>query len=879
MSQMMSQRETGSERFYRRCLALYPTEFRDEYGREMRLAFADRLRAAASMGARGVVWLAALSGILAEAPKEHMNVIMQDLRYAIRTMRANPSFAVMAILILALGIGSNTAIFSLMYSVLLRPLPLPNADRIYAVWAEQPRTNLKRISMSGPDLADIEQQSQSFESVAGLLPLFTFKLTGEGEPRIVECTAISPGFFSTLGIHPLLGREYTPEEYHIDGAQVIVSYDFWQRDLGGDPHVIGRILHLQDSPIKVIGVMPPLPDIYPQTDLWPTLIPDFQFMKWRGNKFLVLYGKLKPGVSPEAARQELTAILRRAPETSRDAQVSLVPLKAELGGPGRPILVTLSSAVALVLLIVCVNVATLVLVRNEARKREVAIRLAMGASRTRLLRQWFTEALVLAMLGGLLGTALANQAMRVLLWLGSDQLPRSQHAGINLWVLGFAFLLTLLTSTVCALSPATGLLRTNLDQTLRSGRGSVGVLRRSKRDALIVAEVALSLLLLVGAGDLMRSFSKLIHADPGFSADHLLTSYLRLEGEPETQRTFPREVNFYHGLLADVSALPGVNSAAVADCIPGLRAPLAALQFPDRANDPTHVPTSFGCWISADYFRATRTALLRGRMFEERDRPDSPPVAIVNDAFARRHWPNENPIGKLVTISETGPGRRVNIQPREREVVGVVANVKQHGLDVAAEPGIYMPFYQDETGHVYVSMTLFVRAENDSISLAASLRARLHASQPDLPVTIQMMDQRLMESVAPRRFTLVLLGCFAAIAVTLAASGIYGVVAYSVNRRTKEIGVRMAVGASRSRVLRMILRETMLPVTAGFVLGGLAAIPGARVVANMLFETGPADPLILASASAMMVGVALLAAIVPAYRAASINPLGALHIE
>lgn len=252
---------------------------------------------------------------------------------------------------------------------------------------------------------------------------------------------------------------------------------------------------------------------------------------------------------------------------------------------------------------------------------------------------------------------------------------------------------------------------------------------------------------------------------------------------------------------------------------------------------------------------------------------------MVNDAFARRYWPNENPIGKLVTISETGPGRRVNIQPREREVVGVVANVKQHGLDAAAEPGIYMPFYQDETGHVYVAMTLFVRAENDPIALAASLRGRLRASQPDLPVTIQMMDQRLMESVAPRRFTLVLLGCFAAIALLLAASGIYGVVAYSVNRRTKEIGVRMAIGATRGRVLGMILSETMMPVTAGFVLGGVAAIPGAKLLANMLYETGPADPLILASASATMAGVALLAAIVPAYRAASTNPVGALHSE
>jgi putative ABC transport system permease protein len=734
--------------------------------------------------------------------------------------------------------------------------------------------------MSGPDLADLRDQNQSFEQVAGLLPNFTWTMTGEGEPQMLRCTAVSPEFFSLLGIHPILGRAYRPEEYHIDGETVIISYNFWWRQFGADPHIIGRVLRLSDSAMTVIGVMPALPDIYPQTDIWAKLIPDFQFMKARGNKFLVVYAKLKPSVSVTQGEQDLTAILHRAPETPADTLVFLVSLRDELTGKVRPILNVLMAAVGFVLLIVCVNVATLLSARNEERRREVAIRRSLGAGLVRLSRQWFTEHLILALFGGVLGMLLAQRGVRLLVWLGSNQLPRAEHVGINLPVLGFALLMSLLTSVIFGISPALALARSDVDPSLRSGRGDIGTVRRPRRNILIVSEVGLSVVLLIEAGLLVRGLWTLLHVDLGFMPDHLLTAYLRLPDDPSDSTTGSlRQRNFYRALLTEVPELRGVAATAVADCMPGLRAATANLIFEDRPRDAKDVPSAAGCWISAGYFRASGTPLLRGRTFNERDIADAPAVVIVNDALARRYWPNQNPIGKRMVVSYLGPGRRSDVQLRVREVVGVVGNVKQHGLDAGTGATVYMPFYQDETGHVFSAMVLLVRCTKSPANVAGNVRAKIRQFEPNIPLTMRLMDDVLLQSLGPRRFTFVVLGVFAATALLLAGIGIYGVVTYSVSRRTREIGIRMALGAARVRVLAMILKEVLVPVSEGLALGTVTAITWCEFAAGTIYVNELPDPLVVIIAIALMLCVAVVATWLPAYRAASVTPLEALRMQ
>jgi putative ABC transport system permease protein len=802
--------------------------------------------------------------------------LFQDLQYTWQAMRRRPGFVIAMVAILALGTGVNTAIFSVVYGIVLRPLPFPSPDHLFFVSSSQPNQSLSRIKTSGPDYDDFRDRNHSFQQIAAVLPYFTETLVGEGEPQVLRCTAASPEFFQTLDVRPLLGRLYRPEEYHQDGVTLLISYNLWQRMFGGDRGVIGRVIRLGDSDQTIIGVLPPLPDIYPQTDAWPTLVPDFDFMKWRGNRFLDVIGRLKPGVSPRQAEDDLTSILRNAKETPAGMRESLLPLKTELVGNAKSILAMLMSAAALVLLIACVNVATLLLARSENRKQEIAVRISLGASRFRILQQLFTENIVIALIGGLVGVYLASNATTLIVAAGSAQLPRSSEVGINLSVLVFTLLIACLTSLLFGFTPSLALLKTDLSSALRAGRSDSGTWSRSRRTLLIVTEVSLSVVLLVGAGLLMRSLTNLMRLDLGFQPDHLVTAHLRLaDGGFAT----PHQLNFYNRIFTELPPKPGVAAVGVADCVPGLRAATASLMIAARPVDPKHLPAVSGCWIGGDYFRATGTPLMAGRSFDQRDNGSAPLVAIVNNAMARRYWPTEDPIGKRINISYTGPGRSSDGQIRWRQIVGVVSDVKQNGLDENPEPALYLPFYQDETGHVYRSMRLFVRADRDSMNLSGTIRTTLKSIEPDLPITVQPMTEVLSQSVGPRHFTLVLLSSFAALATLLAGFGIYGVITYAVARRTKEIGLRMALGASRGRILHMVMKEALVPVIAGSILGGLSAVAGSGLMGNILYRTPPADPIVLLTTVAIMLFVALVAASLPAYRAASTDPLAALHSE
>jgi len=803
-----------------------------------------------------------------------MSGLIQDLRYALRQLRKSPGFATVAILTLALGIGANTAIFSVIQGVLLRPLPFHDPDRLFAVWAESPEDKSIKTGASGPDFEDYKVQSHSFENLAELLPHFTYTLVGQGEPRTVICTGVSYDFFPMLGLQPLLGRLYTPEEYHTDGVQVVISERFWKRQLGGDSHVLGRVLNLGGDDQTVIGVMPTLPDLFPDTDVWAKVIPDFAWMRLRGNKFLTVIGRTKPGITRSQAEQELTAILRRAPGTSSAAAVKLVPLKNEVVGQVRAELNIIAAAVGLVLLIACVNVVGLLLSRAAKRQSEIAVRLGLGASRRRILQQFVVENLLLSLFGGALGVGLAFWGVRLTTSLNFGNLPRGESIHVNASVLGIALLLTLLTSLLLAWGPSAIFSRLDVTSALRTGRAQIGKSSRRGFQLLIASEISLALVLLVSAGLLFRSFWLAEQSDPGFQPAQLLETYLR------TNFYGPEGAPFYKQVLESVSSLPGVKAAAVSDCVPANWTPTANLTFDDRPNDPLKVPATDACWISSEFFRATGTSLFRGRLFSQRDDEAAPAVVIVNRALAQTYWPGQDPIGKRIAVNYVGPGRNRVAAPRFREIVGVVANVKQRGLDISAEPALYMPFLQDATHHVFAGMHLFVRSAADPLSLAASLRARVHAVKPDQPINeISTMDSITLQTLATRRLSLLLMGAFATLALVLSALGLYGAIAYSVSQRTREFGVRIALGGRRQDVLILVMKEGLWQTLTGIIVGAILALAAARAMAGVLFGVTSTDPLTFASVALLLLVTAATACYIPARRATRVDPMVALRYE
>jgi putative ABC transport system permease protein len=804
-----------------------------------------------------------------------------DFRFGLRQFRKAPGFTATAVVILALGIGVNAAIFSLVHHVLIEPLPYPHPERLYAIWEGSEALGKSRVGGSGPDFLDFLEQSRSFSHLAEVIPHFTFTWTGEGEPRLVNCTAASEDFFSLLGIRPYLGRLYEPREYtHLDSDTILVSYRFWKDQLAGDPHVLGRLIHLEGTTQTIVGVLPPLPDLFPDTDVWPTLTvrPSWPFMQWRGNKFLRVMGRVKPGVTPAMAEEDLTGILRRAEGEPADVRVRLVPLEDDLVGSVHVHLEIVMAAVGLVLLIACVNVAALLLARSVKRGAEMALRASLGAGHRRLAQQLMVEGCMLAALAAALGVLAAWAALRL---LGGGvpglQIPRLAGVHLNAAALAATGAVVLAVTLFFSWVPSLAFSGLDLAAALRQGRTAAGRSHRRAFSWLVIAEIACSVVLAVGAGLLLRSFWRVQHVDPGFQPESMLTVYLR------TNYYSPKGRGFWKDALDGVAALPGVRAAALADCTPGKSAAPATLAFDDRVNDPRRASPAQGCWISAGFFRTSGTVLLAGRSFDERDGPDAPPVAIVNAEAARRYWPGRNPIGRKIAVSYTGPGRTSATAARRREVVGVVAAIKQAALDLPTEPAVYMPYLQDETSHDMASMNLFVRQRSqgaDPRTLASSVRARIHAVRPDQPVEdLRTMEDVMAQGLVPRRYSLWLLGAFAALAVLLAALGVYGVAAYTTLQRTPEFGVRMALGATRGSVMSRVFRQGLALTAAGAAAGAGLAAAAARTLSQLLFEVQPLDPLSFAAAVALLALVSLVACLLPAWRAARVDPAHALRSE
>jgi putative ABC transport system permease protein len=766
-----------------------------------------------------------------------MSRLLQDIRYGLRTLRRNSGFTVVAVLTLALGIGATTAIFSVVNGVLLRPLPFRDADRLAMVWLDNVPQGIRQDITSYPTFADWREQNRVFEGMAGFSPQQA-NLTGEAEPERIARAAVTAGFFPLLGVEPARGRGFDVREEEQGSHRVaVLGHGLWQRRFGGDPEVLGRTIQMNGDEFTVVGVMPPGFDFPSASQLWVPLAPSEQLREARGAFWLYTLGRLRPGVTVEAAQREMDGIDARLgeeyPALSRFG-VFVQPVRDYLVGDVRPALLVLLGAVAFLLLIASANVANLLLARSAAREREMAIRAAMGAGQRRLVGQLLTESLVLALAGGALGVVIATWGVQLLKWLSPADLPRMENVGVDATVLGFAFLVSLLTGVAFGLVPALQVSRTPLARPLREGSRGLSGGRRGQRTrkVLIVGELALALVLLIGAGLLLQSFSRLRSVDPGFRAENVLTLRLSLSGSD--YRDPARVVGFWEQLLERVESLPGVASAAGATdvLLPELaNSSTVTIEGRPRSPDEETVEVPIDV-VTPGLFRTLGTPLLHGRDFSGADDRDAAPVAIINEAMARRFWPDADPVGQRFRYGGE------NSQDPWRTVVGVVADARRTSLEQEARPSTFLPVRQNAAS----SLVVVVRTAGDPLALAGAVRREVRAIDPNVPIAqLSTLEGLLSERLAQRRFSALLLGIFSALALLLASVGVYGVIAYTVSQSTREIGIRMALGAHRRNVLRLVLGQVSVLVLLGIGIGLAGALALSRTLAGMLYGTSGAE--------------------------------------
>ena len=797
---------------------------------------------------------------------------MNDLRYAFRQLLKNPGFAVVAILTLALGIGACTAIFSVVNGVLLRPLDYPQPDRIVVI----KETNLPQFpefAVAPPNYLDWVKQTKSYSFLAayGGMPV---NFTGNGEPQRLVGVKATAHYFDVYGVKPVLGRFFVLEEDALGKNHVVVlSHPFWQRVFGGAGNIIGRDIQLNGESYNVIGVAPPNFGQASKVDTWVPMgfKPDETANDARGAHYLSAIGRLRPGVTVAQARAELELIAaqlaRQYPDSDKGWGVGLTPMLDYAVRDVRAVLYTLLGAVGCVLLIACANVANLLLARATARHREISIRTALGASRLRLVRQLLTESVCLALAGGVAGILLARWGLDLLLALAPTTLPRSGDIHLDAIVLIFALSLSVLTGVVFGLAPALLAAHTDVSEGLKQGsRGSTDA-RGRLRGALVIIEVAFALVLLGGAGLLARSFMQLTHVDPGFVTENATVLRLAL---PEKKYEKPEQQNaFAEALLARLRALPGVQAVGLTHALPLIGDWVLGFKIEGRPEVlPSDMPNTNYYSVSPDFFRAMGIRLMRGRLFTPQDDAHAPRVAVINETLARQFFPNENPIGKRILVTN-GPDAW-------RQIVGIVADTTQYGVDKPTTSQTYEPFAQAP----FDSLNIVLRTTGSSTALAGALRPAVYAVDKDQPVgTIRPLEEILGDTIAKQRFAMLLLIVFALVALVIAAVGIYGVMAYSVVQRTGEFGIRMALGAQRGDVLRLVLSHAGKLVGVGLLLGLGATLATSRVIGSMLFRTNAHDPLTFVLTTLMLGGVALAACLLPARRATRVNPIEALRNE
>jgi putative ABC transport system permease protein len=815
-----------------------------------------------------------------------MRGFLQDVRYALRQLRKNAGFTAVAVITLALGIGANTAIFSVVDGVLLRPLPFHNPERLVRVWHVPPPQSfpgLTTFSVSAANYLDWESQNHVFEQMA-IYTGRSFTLTGGQTPEEVIACPVSSEFFATLGIQPLLGRTLLPEENQLGRSNVVVlSYPFWQQYFGARPGIVGRTVVMDGRNFLVAGVMPPnfrYPDF---AQMWTPMAWTDQQRRVRGEHHYGVIARLKPGVDLKSAQAEMNTISSRLaqlyPADDKGWGAIVIPLHDDMVRDVRPALLVLLGAVTCVLLIACGNVANLILTKGFSREKEIAIRTALGASSARVLRQILTESVLLSVAGGALGLVYARFGMRLIVKFLADKLPQSSDIRLDSEVLGFTLAISLLTGVLAGILPALRLARRNISQKLKQGLGRTDADSggHGTRNALVIAEVSLSLILLVGAGLLIRSFQRLHQVNPGFQAHGVLTANVKIG---QTKFSGPADqVRFFEQVLTRVRAMPAVVAAGVSDDIPlnynGSVQPIAIEGRPVVAmSDQPEVDVRV---ISPGYMSALRIPVLRGRDFNDTDVSGRTGAVLISKSMAREFWPGEDAIGKRLTMTFF-PGI-------VREVVGVVGDVKVDGLDqTRPATTLYMPLGQISApangGWSSFPMTIVVRTATNPASLGSAVANAVHQVDSAVPVgDILTMDDVVAVSLTQPRFDTLLLGSFAVLALVLAAVGIYSVLSYSVRRRSNEIGIRMALGAGLNDVLQMVIVEGMKPTLLGLVLGMLGALALGRVISKLIYGVTPRDPLTLFAVGVLLSSVALFACYIPARRAAKVDPIVALRYE
>jgi putative ABC transport system permease protein len=813
-----------------------------------------------------------------------METLWQDLRYSLRSLFKRPGFTVIAILTLALGIGANTAIFSVVNGVLLRPLSFAASERLVALW--EVRSGEPRNSVSYPNFRDWRAQQTAFERIAVYRenPMI---LTGGSEPANLAGIVTSPDLFPLLGATPLLGRVFQQEEEVAGHYVAILSQSVWQKHFLADPQIIGRQVTLNGHAFTVVGVMPAKFDFPVRsvaTEIWVTSAIDAEktdadddpMSEQRGFRSLKAIGRLKPGATIKQAQADLDAIVSRLqkqyPEDMTNYGAGMAPLLDDLVGDVRSALLVLFIAVLFVLLIVCANVANLLLARAVTRRKEIAVRTALGASRWRIVRQLLTESALLAFLGGAVGLLVALWGTELLKTLGPENLPRVQEISVDGRVLGFTMLISLLTGMIFGLVPALRASRTDLNETLKeTGRSSESIHRNQLRSTLIVAEVALALILLTGAGLLVKSFLRLRQVNPGFEPKQVLT--LRFDLPEYRYREVPRINEFNRQILERIERLPDVKAAGLIFPLP-LSGSNAGTRFSieGRPVERGQLPRVDFRTASAGYFRALSIPLLSGRDFTARDDLKAPNVVIVNETLARRYFPNENAVGKRISPDiSIGSG-----EAPMREIVGVVGDIKHRGPGEETLPEVYLPHAQLPFGPV----TVVVRTGHEPLGIVKAIRAEVNALDPELPLAdVQTLDEYLTNSVAQPQFNARLLAIFGAIAMILTAIGLYGVMAYSVAERTRELGIRRALGAQVGDLLGLVIRQGMKLVLAGVVVGMAGALALTHLISGLLFGVTATDPLTFVGSSLLVTIVTLLACWIPAWRATKVDPIIALRCE
>jgi putative ABC transport system permease protein len=884
-------RRSRSEAAYALLLRLFPAGFRERFEDDLLDLFHDKHRQAAVRGTLALVpfWGRIARDALVTAIAERvspsqvlpergpiMQNIVQDIRYAGRMMARRPALAIIIILTLALGIGANTAIFSLVNTVLLRGLPYPQPDRLVMIREQQPERNVDIRPVAPANFFDWKARTSSFEDVAWSRDVMV-ALTGDGgEPESITAYRFSANMLSVLGVEPALGRGFTADDDKPGAPGVVILSDkLWRRRYGADRGILGRTITLSGQPYTIIGVMGPEFKHPQRTELWlpmaltPTLAAD------RDRAVLRLVGRLKPGVTREQAQRDVASVYQelaaRHPQTNAGLTAKVDPFGT--AGDAKPLLLILFAGVGFVLLIACANVANLLLADATARRRELAVRTALGATRYRVVRQMLTESVMLSLAGGVLGALVTwwtKDALVVIFPsnIANLNLPLIDRVDVGPAVFLFAFAVSIVIGFLFGTLPAWNVARSNLQEALKEGdRG--GSASRRTHGVLVIAEVALSIVLLAGALLMVQSFIHLQKLQFGFDTEHVLSGRVLLPSykyrDPE------RTALFAHELLPKLQSIPGVESAGIVNYLP-LSGWSGEIDFAIEGRPPetgARVPSAGFQIASEDYFRTMGIRLLAGRTFTERDHRNAPRVVIASESLAKRYWPAENPVGRHIYI-------QVENGQRPYEIVGVVADVRAFGLEDPAPADLYFPLRQNPSS----LLCMVLRTKGDPGALVSQLRAAVWSIDREQPVMyVMLMSELASESLAFRRAGMTLAGAFAALALVLAAIGIYGVLSYSITRRTREIGVRVALGATRAEVARLVLREGLTMTAIGIALGVGAALALSRYLASVLFQVKPADPLTYAAVAVILTAVAVLATLIPARRAAAVDPLVALRAE